>query len=289
MRKKMLASGLGLLLLAGAGFIQTVSAAEEIASEPKPAVVKPVADLAEAQKAQLALDEVIRAYEMGNVNLIRTRLDPAMIGYQRLIDGIIQDGNAFKQIRLHLFDTQVVAGPDVAVIQTSWEKRFLSVTSFQPGIFSGRAMFLMHRGKEGWRMAAVSGDNPFSSQSGVLGQITFGPAMIPGATIPTALAAPGFISVQISVTDPDLAGQNTLTVEIATAQGDRVNVTLTAASPGYFIYNGPVSMQKSPSNNFADQVLQVITVPTMLSVRYLDNNPGSNRPPSMLTRSIAVQ
>lgn len=286
MRKKLLANSLGLLLLAGAGFIQAAPAADEAVSEPKAAVAKPIADLAEAKKAQLALDELIRAYETGNVNLLRTRLDPAMIGYQRLIDGIIQDGNALKQIRLHLFDTQVVAGPDVAVIQTNWEKRFLSVTSFQPGIFSGHAMFLMHRSKEGWRMAAVSGDNPFSSQSGVLGQITFGPAVI---LAPGPAAGTVGIPVQIAITDPDLIGQNTLTVELATAQGDRENVTLTAAGPGYFVFNGPVLMQRALSNTIGDNRLQFITVPTMLSVRYLDNNPGSNRPPSMLTRSIAVQ
>lgn len=286
MKKKILASGLGLLMLTGTGFMQTVSAADEPVAEPKPAVAKPVADLAEAQKAQLALDEILRAYEIGNVNLIRTRLDPAMIGYQRLIDGMIQDGNALKQIRLHLFDTQVVAGPDVAVIQTNWEKRFLSVTSFQPGIFSGRAMFLMHRGKEGWRMAAVSGDNPFSSQSGVLGQIAFGPAVI---LAPGPAAGVVGIPVQIAVTDPDLIGQGTLTVELATAQGDRENLTLTAVSPGYFVFNGPVLMQRAASNTIGDSRLQFISVPTMLSVRYLDNNPGSNRPPSMLTRSVVVQ
>jgi hypothetical protein len=290
MRKNLLVSGLGLLWLTGAGFALVATAADEPVAEPvaepKPVMTKPVADLAEAQKAQLALDEIIRAYEIGNINLIRTRLDPAMIGYQRLIDGIIQDGNAFKQMRLHLFDTQVVAGPDVAVIQTKWEKRFLSVTSFQPGIFSGHAMFLMHRAKEGWRMAAVSGDNPFSSQGGVLGQIAFGPAAIiaPG---PAAGIVP--IPVQISVTDPDLVGQNTLSVELATAQGDRLSVTLTAAGPGTFAFNSTVLMQRSPSNNFADNILQIITVPSMLSVKYLDNNPGSNRPPSVLTKSVVIQ
>ncbi len=286
MRKKLLAGGMGLLWLTGAGFALVATAADEPAAEPKPVMAKPVADLAEAQKAQLALDEIIRAYEIGNINLIRTRLDPAMIGYQRLIDGIVQDSNALKQMRLHLFDTQVVAGPDVAVIQTKWEKRFLSVASFQPGIFSGHSMFLMHRAKEGWRMAAVSGDNPFSSQSGVQGQIAFGPAVIiaPG---PAAGVVP--IPVQISVTDPDLVGQNTLSVELATAQGDRLSVALTAAGPGVFVYNSTVLMQRASSNNFADNILQIITVPSMLSVKYLDNNPGSNRPPSVLTRSVAIQ
>jgi hypothetical protein len=286
MRKKLQASGLCLLLLGWAGFIQSAPVANDAAGEAKADTAKPIADLAEAQKAQLALEELIRAYETGNVNLLRARLDPAMIGYQRLIDGMIQDSNALKQIRLHLFDTQVVAGPDVAVIQTNWEKRFLSVTTFQPGIFSGHSMFLMHRGKEGWRMAAVSGDNPFSSQSGVLGQIAFGPAAI---VAPGPSAGVVGIPLQIAVTDPDLIGQTTLTVELATAQGDRENVTLTAASPGYFVFNGPVLMQRSPYIVPGDHILQIISVPTILSVRYLDSNPGSNRPPSTLTRSIAVQ
>jgi hypothetical protein len=233
--------------------VQLCVAAEN--SEPK--LTQPVADLAEARKALKSLDEFMRAYEAGNVNRLRTMLDPSLIGYQRLIDGMIQDTNRYKQIRLHLLNTQVLAGPDVAVIQADWQKRFLNVAGMRPGLFEGHSMFLMHREGDGWRMAAFSGDNPFSSQSGVLGQLTL--------TYLTGRAVP---AIQIEVVDPDMAGRGTLNV---TAGG--INRVLTEGLPGQFSLTIP-SPGLVPGDTF--------------TLRYLDSNPGNGRPPSVLTRSLVV-
>ncbi len=232
---------------------QLCAAAES--SEPK--LTPPVADLAEARKALKSLDEFIRAYEAGNVNLLRAKLDPSLIGYQRLIDGMIQDTNRYKQIRLHLLNTQVLAGPDVAVIQTDWEKRFLDVAGMRPSLFSGHSMFLMHREGDGWRLAAFSGDNPFSSQSGILGQLTL--TYLAGRAVPT---------IQIDVVDPDMAGSGTLNVN---AGG--INRVLTEGLPGQFSLIIP-----SPGLVSGD----------IFTLRYLDNNPGNGRPPSVLTSNLVV-
>jgi hypothetical protein len=227
------------------------SAAAEV-TEPK--LTSPVADLAEARKAQQALDEFIRAYESGNINLVRGKLDPSLIGYQRLIDGIIQDTNRYKQIRLHLLNTQVLAGPDVAVIQTDWEKRFLDVAGLRPSSFEGHSMFLMHRERDGWRLAAFSGDNPFASQSGVLAQLT--------------LIYLGSDAIRLEVVDPDMAGSGTLNVN---AGG--INRALTEGLPGRF------SLIVPPNGLVSGDVF---------SLRYLDNNPGNGRPPSVLTRNLVL-
>lgn len=220
-------------------------------------IIPPVADLAEARRAQQALDDFIQAYEAGNINRLRGKLDPSMIGYQRLIDGMIQDSNRYKQIRLHLRNTKVLAGPDVAVIQTSWEKRFLDVSGMRPGLFEGRSMFLMHREPNGWHLAAFSGDNPFASQSGILGQLSL-----------TFLPLPLVPAVRIEVTDPDMAGSGTLNV-----YAGGVNRTLTEGPPGHFSLTVP-----APGLATGDTY----------TLRYLDSNPGNGRPPSVLTRNLIV-
>jgi hypothetical protein len=111
--------------------------------------------------AMNAFNEFLRAYEFGNTALIQNKLDPAMIGYQRFIDGVIQDNNRSKQLRVFLKDTQLQCGPDITVIQTLWEKRYLDVNTFQPGLTTGRSTILMHRDQTGWKFAAIAGDNLF--------------------------------------------------------------------------------------------------------------------------------
>ncbi len=225
------------------------------AQDNKPIEI-PVADLAEANKAQQALEDFIRAYEAGNIGLIRSKLDPGMIGYQRFIDGMVQDTNQLKQIRLHLLDTQTMAGPDVAIIQTSWEKRFLS-TGLSPGLYTGKSQFLLHRGKDGWRVAAVGGDDPFSSQSGVLAQLA-----LTNASLPLAPA------VSVEVIDPDLAGKGSISVQLSYG-ASTILVVLTESTPGRF------------------GTTQSVTSGTV-TMRYMDGNPGGGRPPSLLTRSIVI-
>lgn len=250
---RMAALSLG-LLLGSAGMAGLTATASAQGNKP---VEAPVADLAEAGKAQQALEEFIRAYEGGNIGLIRSRLDPGMIGYQRFIDGMVQDSNRLKQIRLHLLDTQTMAGPDVAIIQTSWEKRFLSATTLSPDINSGRSQFLLHRGKDGWRVAAVGGDNPFSSQSGVLAQLVL-----------TDMGLPLAPAVRIGVVDPDLAGKGSTSVQLSYGASS-ILVVLMESTPGRF------------------GATQAVTSGTV-TLRYMDGNPGGGPPPSLLTRSIVV-
>ena len=265
-----------------------------VTSDSKPAVVNvgavpaQIADLSEASKAQQALQELIRAYEAGNSNFIQSKIDPTMLGYQRFLDGVRQDVSALRQIRVQLINTQVVVGPDVAVIQADWEKRFLFAANFAPGIFSGHSIFLLHRGKAGWQVAAFSGDNLFASQSGVLGQINVIPGVISFAAIApcTTSCFVTTVPVQIEVIDPDLAGQSSLNVTLATSQGDRETVTLAATTPGRFVAT-TLRMSRAPVSP-GDGVIQV-TAPTTLFIRYLDNNPGNNRPPSMLTRVVQIR
>ncbi|MBV2234076.1 MAG: hypothetical protein KUL75_00905 [Sterolibacterium sp.] len=231
------------------------------ATPQPPSSTKPaVADLAEAKRAQQALDDFIRAYQNGNVAEIRQQLDPAMLGYQRFLDGITQDQRRFTQIRLHLLDTQTLVGPDVAIVQTRWEKRFLSSTALQPGMYSGQSQFLLHKSQEGWRVAAIGGDDPFSSQSGVLGRINL--------TQPPSALAP---FIRIELIDPDLAGSHQTAVELLCSPTPCIpnTVYLPETTPGRFVLTTAASAGT-------------------MTVRYIDNNPGGGRPPSLLSRSLQI-
>lgn len=255
----------------GAGAPRSVPAA--------PAGKLPIADLAEAQKARSALDELIRAYEIGNIALIQSRLSPSMIGYQRFVDGMLRDTNWMKQIRIHLFDTQVTAGPDVAVIQTGWEKRFLTVTTFAPELYTGRSLFLLHRDQGEWRIANMSGDNLFASQSGVLGKILLSQPSIPG---PCPCAA----TIGVTLLDPDMAGQGRATVEILSTQGEREVFSLTETTPGRFT-NPAVDFDIAGGFVPGNGVVEGTSGSQILfTVRSLDRTPGSNRPPSYVLKTL---
>lgn len=241
----------------------------------------PIADLAEAKKARSALDELIRAYETGNIAFIQSRLSPSMIGYQRFLDGVGRDSNLMKQIRIHLFDTQVTAGPDVAMIQTGWEKRFISVASFAPELYSGRSLFLLHRDQGEWKIANMSGDNLFASQSGVLGKITLSAPSIPGP-------CPCATILTVTLLDPDMAGQGSAIVEVLSTQGERETLTLIETTPGRFT-NTAVDFDIAGGFVPGNGVVEGTAGSRILfTFRSLDRTPGSNRPPSYVLKTLRV-
>lgn len=265
------------------------------AQEEGGAAPQPLADQRKAEQAQEALAQFLRAYEQGNLSQIRSMLDPSMIGYQRLLDGIQRDSHAYKQIRIHLSNTQVLAGPDVTVIQTHWEKRFLSATDLRPGLHSGESQFLLHQAASGWKIADMAGDAILASDSGSLAQLTFTPAALAYASLPVGATAPpppmgGFL---IEVLDPDLAGRGSLSIEFRSSQGDRENFLLTETSAGRFART-TLSIEQDPTGAatvVGDGRLFISSspLPALVTMSYTDRNPGNGMPPRTLSRSIRVQ
>jgi hypothetical protein len=229
--------------------------------------------------AMKALQEFIRAYENGDVGLLQTKLNPAMPGYQRFLDGLMRDFATQKQIRIFVKDIQAQCGPDVTNLVMTWEKRFLDLVTFQPGFFSGQVSILMHRDGTGWRPGAFAGDNPFSRGSGALARFTFGPAF----SLATVNAQPGPVPVTIEVVDPDIAGQGSLNLQLVTSAGDVESVTLSETTPGRFARSTlTVSSQLTTPGNGVVEVANGIQI----AARYIDQQPGNNLPATVLTRSI---
>lgn len=249
----------------------------------------PIGGLEDMQKARDALDELLRAYEGGNIAKFQQRLDPTMVGYQVFLDGVRRDIAAYRNLRINLTDTQITAGPDLAVIQIAWEKRFLSAGAFTPGIFTGRSTVLMHRDGDAWRLSAVALDNPFSSASGVLARFTVMPMGI-GIN-----ALDGDVPMQVEVVDPDMAGSESardtvrsVRVTVSSASGDRENLVLPSVAPGVFrILTVPLLFE--PGTPVPGNQLVEVPGPGSITFRYVDPNPGDNRPASTLTRVVRAQ
>ncbi len=116
-------------------------------------------NLQDARQALTTLENILRAYEQGNLNAIRNHLDPSLIGYQKLLDDMAADHRQCKQMRIHLLDTQVQSSNELAIIQTRWEKRCLLMPDFKPVLITGGGAFLMHKGGSDWNMAQSGGNN----------------------------------------------------------------------------------------------------------------------------------
>lgn len=228
-----------------------------------------IADFQDANQALAALEALLRAYEQGNVEWIRARLDPSMIGLQRFLDDMFTDTTLCKQMRIHLLDTQVQAGPELAIVQTSWEKRCVLVPSFTPVLITGHGSFFLHRGSQGWRLVQAGGSSGQPACTAGTGGVTCtssgsplttamdriartygggiatapgvggavgtlvanGPALTSCPAI-TAAAVPTPVAANIVVNDPDQAGAAQVRVVISNAQGERETVVLLPAAPG---------------------------------------------------------
>lgn len=199
----------------------------------------------DARKALAAFEEILRAFEAGNVPLIRQKLDPSMIGYQQLLDNITQENNECKQMRVTLLNTQVQAGPNLAVLQTGWEKRCLMLPSFTPRLTTGRSTVLLHLGANGWTFAAITGGsmlersaNPGGTPAAVAKTLATLAVANTGASYAAAGGRAGAATAlpfSITVTDPDRVGAASVNVTITTSApfaNDSMVLTLPAVTPG---------------------------------------------------------
>jgi hypothetical protein len=216
-------------------------AGDDYEVKPAPKVVKKdakakakVGTAEDIKKATTALDDLFRAYETGNIGVLRKALDPSMIGFQAMLDGIKNEINRCKQMRITLTDTQIQAGPDLAVIQTDWQKRCLLLPNFSPQLQTGHANFLLHREVGGWSLANVTGSNPLTPTLGAaLATITASSSLTCAAIglFSTAAAKP----FSISVNDPNRASASSVTISL-TESADAETITLPAVGgqPGLF-------------------------------------------------------
>ncbi len=158
--------------------------------------------------AQQALDNLLRAYERGDVGFLQRHIDPSMIGFGTLINDSINDANAQRQTRIQITDRQMQCGPDVAVIDFAWEKYFLASANFQPVVTRGRGSVLISglgSGLNGqWRISGLVGDSPLRSGGvGADGTVQASPASGSYSSVPVSCNVSGSISATSPGTFPN--------------------------------------------------------------------------------------
>ncbi|WP_162910363.1 nuclear transport factor 2 family protein [Azohydromonas sediminis] len=250
------------------------------AQDATPAVGGPPSALQAQFEARAALDRVLQATERGDVEFVRQQISPSLIGYQRLLDGLRRDAATQRFARIVLLGTQVTSSADLVMIQSAWEKRFFGIVDGQPSLQRGQATFLLKRSGDGWQLAAIGGDNPLASASGALAQLEARVLSV------SCSAAPFQIQLNVSLSDADLAGLGQVSVEVSTSAGDREGLLLVSQGPGRFVSVAPIPCTNNPSGPF-DGLLRV-SGPTVLTVRYVDANPGGGRPSATLSRQMQL-
>jgi hypothetical protein len=273
-------------------------------SSGKPKIGEPE----DARKALAAFEDMLRAFEAGNVSLIRQKLDPSMIGFQQLLDNITLESNECKQMRVTLLNTQVQAGPNLAVLQTGWEKRCLLLPGFTPRLTTGRSTVLLHLGPNGWTFAAITGGSMLERSAGPVTAANPTGAARTLATLAVAntgasyaaagggAAPPAPLPFSITVTDPDRVGAASVTVTITTSApfaNDSMVLTLPAVTPGSSQFRvTSVSFSRAASGCTSGNVptnpasLEICPGGTA-TVSFMDTTTPSGAPQSM-TQTVAV-
>lgn len=145
--------------------------------------------------AQRVFDEVLRAYESGDVATLQRRLDPSFIGYGSVIDAALRERQQQFQTRIFVLDRTMQCGPNVSVINFAWEKRYLAAVGLTPQLQTGRASLLIfgagNEVSDNWRVTSISGASPFVAPAPVA--VTPPPAtpLAPPPPLPPLPPAPG--------------------------------------------------------------------------------------------------
>jgi len=124
-------------------------------------VLRAPLDTTDIQSARNALDLLLSAFSASLPSEAEKLLDPQMIGYSRVMDGVRDIGIQHRQLRVSLSDVHTQAMDDVVIIQARWETRSVQVPAMTPIRRSGTCVFVMRHEGAAWKLTALSGDNPF--------------------------------------------------------------------------------------------------------------------------------
>jgi FecR protein len=208
--------------------------------------------------AQQALDNLLRAYERGDIAYLQRHIDPAMIGFGVLINDVINDTNAQRQTRVQITDRQMQCGSDVAVIDFAWEKYFLTSANFSPVVTRGRGSVLISglgQGLNGqWRISGLVGDSPL--RSGGVGA---------DGTVQAIPSAGGYTNIPVS----------------CNASG-----SISATSPGSFSNSGSLFFTSNPTNSCSPNVGTTTLCSISPSPLFTLNTPATS--PGINTTSCTV-
>lgn len=224
-------------------------------------------DCAQDSPAQKVLDDFIAAYERGDIGYIQRRLDPSMVGYGAFLKSMMEDVNAQKQIRFLIQNRNVQCGPNLAVVNFKWEKRYLDLVTFRPRLETGQAAILTHLKAGEWKLSGISGKNPFAPRLNQATTLIVTPKAIRVNAIGTFP-----IATQVKLISPDMEGVGVVQAEVF-GGGDRELLNLTEVQPGVFVINqlNAIDTPTAPNSGLLSIPLLADTIFTF---RYKNNKSG---------------
>lgn len=174
---------LRVLLLATATLVPTASlhAADRADGD---ASIAQRATRADAEQVWQQFEQLIAAYERGDLAAFDRGFAPSTMGLQALRDALLFDAAARRLPRLRFTDTQLTASPELAVIQTRWEKRWLDPAGLAPEASEGQVTLLLKREDQRWQISAIQGDNPFIGPRDRRAQLRVGAVVVALAALP---------------------------------------------------------------------------------------------------------
>jgi hypothetical protein len=227
---------------------------------------------------EVQLQALIDAYERGDVGFFQAKIDPAMPGYSRVLDSMRRDATAQTRPRLLFTDQTWSVGPNVALLQARFQKRYFDARNLNPELIEGRVVMLLSRDGDLWRISAVTGDNPFESKA----LAPCGTGLIRLLSPANANAEPFFVEVD----DADLAGVPSIQADIITDRGDREFITLTALNPAG-LFRAQINVRRLtqqgvavPGNNAVDLIGDAL-----VTARYADQCIAVTRTQQIVTAS----
>ena len=211
-----------------------------IAELPQEALARR-ATQADADAVLASVNRLLDAYQLGDIPRFDALLANTLPGRQRLLEGLLRGLSSERHARIHLFDVQVTAGPDVAAIQAGWEKRSLSGASFAPQLERGRFNLLARRAADhgGWLLTAIEGDNPFApgASTAIAARLAIGTSSIALASLSTRCAGTTAPPVSTTALNGSLSGTATFA-----ARSSRASTNLAANLSGARLGSVPVGV-----------------------------------------------
>jgi hypothetical protein len=227
---------------------------------------------------EVQLQALVDAYERGDVGFFQAKIDPSMPGYSRVLDSMRRDATSQTRPRLLFTDQTWSIGPNVAMLQARFQKRYFDARNINPELIEGRVVMLLSRDGDLWRISAVTGDNPFESK-----------ALAPCSTGLIRLISPANANTEpffVEVDDADLAGVPSIQADILTDRGDREFLTLTALNPAG-LFRAQVNVKRLtqqgvavPGNNTVDLIGDAL-----VTARYADQCIAVARTQQIVTAS----
>lgn len=224
------------------------------------------------------LQALVDAYERGDIGFFQAKIDPSMPGYSRVLDSMRRDATAQTRPRLLFTDQTWSIGPNVAMLQARFQKRYFDSRNLNPELVEGRLVMLLSRDGDLWRLSAITGDNPFESRT-----------LAPCSTGAIRLISPANANSEpffIEVDDVDLAGVASIQADILTDRGDREFVTLSALNPNG-LFRAQVNARRLtqqgtavPGNNSVDLIGDAT-----VTARYADQCVAVTRTQQVVTAS----